>query len=220
MEGDQPGIPGAARVVASGVLIGDGTMALVPSAMLRPGGLKEIWVRDGMGRTTLARADPAVQPLASANVTLLRLESPLGAAEGLPPMAPREPFAGSAGFAFEYAAQEEGGAAWPWMSQGFFGTMPRADGPRKLGIGVAASTHGGPVLDAAGRLAGMVLPGQGDEPEMLSASRWMASLSALGLTAGTDPGAPDSVARSRGAMPSDEAYERGLRVALQVIVLR
>ena len=106
------------------------------------------------------------------------------------------------------------------MSQGFFGTMPRADGPRKLGIGVAASTYGGPVLDAAGRLAGMVLPGPGDEPEMLPASRWMASLTALGLTPGADPGPAESVARPRAAMPSDEAYERGLRVALQVIVLR
>jgi len=220
MEGNQPAIPGDARVVASGVLIGNGSMALVPSTMLRTGSPKAVWVRDGMGRTTQARMDPAMQPLASADVTLLRLEPPLRLAEAMPLMAPRDPFAGSAGFAFEYAAQEEGSAAWPWMSQGFFGAMPREDGPRKLGIGVAASTYGGPVLDAAGRLAGMVLPSQGEEPVMLSASRWMASLKALGLDAGAEPAAIGPVARPGGVMPSDEAYERGLRVALQVIVLR
>jgi hypothetical protein len=93
--------------------------------------------------------------------------------------------------------------------------MPREDGPRKLGIGVAASTCGGPVLDAVGRLAGMVLAGQSEKPVMLSASRWLAS-----LNSGAEPAATGPVARPSGVMPSDEVYERGLRVALQIIVLR
>ena len=217
MEGDQPGIPKEARVVASGVLIGNGSMALVPSAVIRSGGTTAIWVRDGLGRTTRARANPGMQPLASVQVTLLRLEPPLRV-EAMPPLAVRDPFAGSAGFAFEYSAQEEAHAAWPWMSQGFFGTLPRGDGPRKLGIGIPATTHGGPVFDAAGRIAGMVLPGQAGEPVMLPASRWMDALNAAGLDVGRPQPDQNVAARPGAAMPSDEAYERGLRVALQVIV--
>lgn len=215
--GDVPPIANAARVVSGGVLIGNGTMALVPSAALRPDTAKAIWVRDGLGRTTRAHAD-ATQPLAPFAVTVLRLDPPLPG-EGLPTLAPREPFAGSAGFAFEYPAQADATPAWPWLSQGFFGTMQNGDAPRKLGIGVAGVTHGGPVLDAAGRLAGTVLPGRGDEPAMLSASRWVDALPGSGNVAGPASAPQGSaIARPGGAIPSDEAYESGLRSALQVIV--
>src|SRR4030095_5691375 len=171
LENGQPPVPGTARVVSSGVLIGNGATALVPSARIRPQTTKAICVRNGMGETALARADPATQPLESPAVTLLRLDAPL-VAEGTPAMAARDPFAGSAGFAFEYAAREAADPAWPVLSQGFFGGFRGDDGLRKRGIGLAANTYGGPVLDAAGRLAGMVLQGRGDEPAMLSASRW------------------------------------------------
>jgi len=217
---DQAPVAEAARVVSGGVLIGNGTMALVPSdAALVPDAAKAIWVRDGLGRTTRAHADAAAQPLAPYAVTVLRLDPPLPA-EGLPLLAPRDPFAGSVGFAFEYAAQQDANPAWPWLSQGFFGTVQNGDAPRKLGIGVAGTTHGGPVLDAAGRLAGMVLPGR-DEPVMLSASRWADALPGSGQVAGP-AAAPQAgaIARPGGAIPSDEAYESGLRSALQLIVLR
>jgi len=217
LAGEQPPVGEKARVVSGGVLIGNGTMALVPSAVLGPDATKAIWVRDGLGRTTRAYADAAKQPLALYAVTVLRLDPPLPA-EGLPPLAPREPFAGSAGFAFEYAAQEDATPAWPWLSQGFFGTLQSGDAPRKLGIGVAGTTHGGPVLDAGGRLAGMVLPGR-DEPVMLSASRWADALP--GSSQGTETAASHAGAGARlgGAIPSDEAYESGLRSALQLIVI-
>ncbi|MBO9647483.1 MAG: hypothetical protein J7605_03170 [Variovorax sp.] len=216
--GDQPPITEAARVVSGGVLIANGTMALVPSAALQADGTRAIWVRDGLGRTTRAHADPSTQPLASYAVTVLRLDPPLPA-EGLPALAPRDPFAGSAGFAFEYAAQQDATPAWPWLSQGFFGTLRSGDAPRMLGIGVAGTTHGGPVLDAAGRLAGMVLPGR-DEPMMLSASRWAEALpdSSQIAKAAVAPQA-GAVTRPGAAIPSDEAYESGLRSALQVIVV-
>ncbi|SCK25565.1 hypothetical protein VAR608DRAFT_2064 [Variovorax sp. HW608] len=219
LAGDQPPVAEAARVVSGGVLIGNGTMALVPSAALAPDAAKAIWVRDGLGRATRAHADAAAQPLAPLAVTVLRLDPPLPA-EGLPPLAARDPFAGSAGFAFEYAAQEDASPAWPWLSQGFFGTLQNGDAPRRLGIGVAGATHGGPVLDAAGRLAGMVLPGR-DEPVMLPASRWADALPGSGQAAGP-AAAPQggAIARPGGAIPSDEAYESGLRTALQLIVLR
>ncbi|MDM0078459.1 hypothetical protein QTH90_28910 [Variovorax sp. J2P1-59] len=215
MEDGQPAVPSAARVVSSGVLIGNGTMALVPSAVIRPGTTQAIWVRNGMGETTLARADAATQPLEALGVTVLRLDAPL-AADGTPAPASRDPFAGSAGFAFEYAVQESTAPAWPWLSQGFFGGFLGDGGLRKLGIGMPASTYGGPVLDAAGRLAGMVLPGRGDEAAMLPASRW-ADL--LPEAASTRPSG-GATARPGAPMPPDQAYELGLRAALQVIALR
>lgn len=211
-------VPDSARMVSGGVLIGNGTMALVPSAPVQQGNTKTIWVRNGMGRTTLARADIA-QPLASQGVTVLRLDTPL-VVEGMLVMAPRDPFAGSAGFAFEYAAQENEQPAWPWLSQGFFGAFQGHEGRRKLGIGVAGSTYGGPVLDAAGRLAGMVLPDDANEIAMLPVSRWKDSLTSESPVAAATSSVPAATGRPGGAIPADEAYENGLRVALQVIVLR
>lgn len=219
-EGGQTAVPDAARAVSSGVLIGNGTMALVPSAAVRPDITKAIWLRNGMGRTTLAHADLKMQPLSSLGITILHLDAPL-VSEGMPTMAPRDPFAGSAGFAFEYAAMENANPAWPWLTQGFLGTFQGEAGLRKLGIGIAGSTYGGPVLDVAGRLAGMVLQNRGgDEALMLPASRWADVLpDAAPVPAPTLP-RQAAIARPGGAIPADEAYENGLRVALQVIVLR
>lgn len=219
-EGGKSAVPDAARVASGGVLIGNGTMALVPSAVVRPETTKAIWLRNGMGRTTLAHADLGAQPLGSLGVTILRLDAPL-AAEGMPAVAARDPFAGSAGFAFEYAAMENAAPAWPWLTQGFFGAFQGEAGLRKLGIGIAGSTDGGPVLDAAGRLAGMVLQNSGGgEAVMLPASRWADVLpDAVPVPAPSLP-RQGVVARPGGAIPADEAYENGLRVALQVIVLR
>jgi len=53
---------------------------------------------------------------------------------------------------------------------------------------------------------------------MLPASRWMDALNAAGLDVGRPQPDQNVAARPGAAMPSDEAYERGLRVALQVIV--
>jgi len=219
-EGGQTAVPDAARAVSSGVLIGNGTMALVPSAAVRPEITKAIWLRNGMGRTTLAHADLKTQPLSSLGITILHLDAPL-VTEGMPVMASRDPFAGSAGFAFEYAAMDNANPAWPWLTQGFLGSFHGEAGLRKLGIGIAGITYGGPVLDAAGRLAGMVLQNSGgDEALMLPASRWVDVLpDATPVPAPTLP-RQGVVARPGGAIPSDEAYENGLRVALQVIVLR
>jgi tetratricopeptide (TPR) repeat protein len=171
-------------------------------------------------QAVLAHADLGAQPLGSMGVTILRLDAAL-AAEGMPAVAARDPFAGSAGFAFEYAAMENAAPAWPWLTQGFFGAFQGEAGLRKLGIGIAGSTYGGPVLDAAGRLAGMVLQHSGGgEAVMLPASRWADVLpDAVPVPAPSLP-RQGVVARPGGAIPADEAYENGLRVALQVIVLR
>lgn len=217
----QAAVPDAARVVASGVLIRDGTLALVPNAAARAAASGMLWVRNGLGQTTRARIDQDSRALEALGVTLLRLDAALDP----PPsqaVALREPFAGSPGFAVEYADANTAAPAWPWMSQGFFGALQANGGLRHLGIDLADGPHGGPVLDGQGRLVGIALPGA-EEAVVLPASRWQ-DLPGI-AKAGPPPPQPDAAkpaapARPSAALPADQAYESGLRLALQVIALR
>lgn len=203
----QPELPAAARVRGSGVLVGRGTLALVPAAFLR--GTDALWVRNGLGQTTRAQRQHNAS-LESQGVALVRLASPLDPGPSLS-LAAREPFAGSPGFAFQYAAQQDTQAAWPWLSQGFFGALPSQPGARRLGIELPAGPDGGPVFDGQGRLAGMVLAGPKGEVLMLSASQWQA------MEGGAPP--PPPAAEPHRTVPAEQVYERALRVALQAIVL-
>ena len=57
MLGGQPAVPADARVVASGVLLAGGTLALVPRSAVvdaSPQGAP-VWVRNGLGQTTRAQ---------------------------------------------------------------------------------------------------------------------------------------------------------------------
>jgi hypothetical protein len=219
----QAAVPEAARVVSSGVLIRDGTLALVPHAAVRSAPSGMVWVRNGLGQTTRARIDEtASKTLEALGVAVLRVDAALEP----PPsqtVALREPFAGSPGFAVEYAESGTAVPAWPWMSQGFFGALQANGGLRRLGIDLADGAHGGPVLDAQGRLAGIALPGPEREAVVLPASRWQ-DLPGI-AAAGPPPSQPDAAspaapARPSAALPADQAYESGLRLALQVIALR
>ena len=213
----QAAIPEAARVVSSGVLIRDGTLALVPNAAVRSASSGTLWVRNGLGQTTRARVDEGSRALEALGVTVLRLDAALEPPPSLA-MAPREPFAGSPGFAVEYAASGAA-AAWPWLNQGFFGAF-QGSGLRRLGIELADGPHGGPVLDAQGRLAGIALPGAEREAVMLPASRWQDLPGMATATSPPDAAGPAAPARPSGTLPADQAYESGLRLALQVIALR
>ena len=218
MEGGQAAIPDAARVISSAVLIGDGTLALVPNAAVRLAPAGTLWVRNGLGRTTRARVDAGMPALAALGVAVLRLDAALDATASQA-VAPRDPFAGSPGFALQYAESGAAVPAWPWLSQGFFGSFQGGTGLRRLGIPVADGPQGGPVLDAQGRLAGMALPAPDREVLMLPAARWQVLLETAAAPASpSEPGAAAS-ARPPGALPADEAYESGLRLALQVIAL-
>jgi tetratricopeptide (TPR) repeat protein len=218
----QAAVPDAARVVASGVLIRDGTLALVPNAAVRSAPSGMLWVRNGLGQTTRARIDEAAsKTLEALGVAVLRLDAALE-----PPssqaVALREPFAGSPGFAMEYAESGTAAPAWPWMSQGFFGALQANGGLRRLGIDLAEGPHGGPVLDAQGRLAGIALPGSEREAVVLPASRWQ-DLPGI-AAADAPPSRPDAASPAAPAGPSAtrpavQAYESGLRLALQVIAL-
>lgn len=204
--------PDDAQLVSSGVLLGVGDVALVPSASVANG--LRFWVRDGLGRTTEAHVDTTPDAIQAVGLTALRLLSRLGPVNIS--SAPKDPFAGSPGFAIAYAASAAATPAWPWLSQGFFGGFDGAAGLRKLGITLPAALAGGPVFDSHGQLAGIALQGAATQTSMLPASMFSAFAkdSAGAMSPAAEPDNP--VAR----MAPSEAYERALTIALQVIVLR
>ena len=211
MLGGQPEVPAAARTVGSAVLAGRGALALVPLATLRDAGGQGLWVRNGLGQTTRAQLQPDAE-LKAMGIAMLRLDLPLDGSDALQ-TAPREPFAGSPGFAVQYAAQQDATAAWPWLTLGFFGAMPsQGGGARSLGIDLAGGPHGGPVFDAQGRLAGLALPGADGEALLVPALRWQDT------PAGSQAPVATATAAARAA-PTEQVYESALRVALQVIAL-
>jgi hypothetical protein len=207
------GVPGqpvpsaASRLVSGAVLIDRGRRALVPLASVPVNGAEPLWLRNGLGRTTSARLDPAGQPPAALGVAVLLMAAPLEPPPGQA-LAARDPFAGSPGFVVAFSATGRADAAWPWLHQGFFGGHEGQTGLRRLGIEVQAGLQGAAVFDAAGRVAGITLPGASNR--MLPVSLWKAWA-----------GATDDIALPPASpMPADEAYERALRVSLQLIAGR
>lgn len=187
MADGQPAPGASAQVVGSGVLL-DERRAVVPLSTI--GNAASLWVRNGLGQTTAARVERRIEAL---GVAVLSLEAPLD--DPRPQLAPRDPFAGSAGFVIAYSPSADAAPAWPWLYQGFFGAAHR----QTLGIEVPAGTSGAPVLDAAGRWSGMVVEG-----------RWL-PVSSLRELVKLDP------ATEGARIAPDEAYERALRMAVQLI---
>ncbi|MBS0341591.1 MAG: hypothetical protein JSS56_13775 [Proteobacteria bacterium] len=208
MLGGQAAVPAAARVVGSAVLLDTGSLAVVPIAAVREAGDQGFWLRNGLGQTTQASVQPDAA-LQAQGVALVKLKAPMDAGQGMQ-AAPREPFAGSPGFAVQYAPQQDAQPAWPWLSPGFFGAPALQGRARPLGIELAAGPFGGPVFDAQGRLAGMALPGPSGEATLLPASAWHGD--------GPPAAAPQAPSPSRVA-PTEQVYETALRVTLQVIAL-
>lgn len=204
--------PTGARVVSSGVLIDGGRRALVPIAGLD--GAPRAWVRNGLGLATEAIVEDVPDRLRAQGVAVLRLVAPM--ANGDARLAPRDPFAGSPGFAIEYPPSPAATPAWPSLRRGFLGAFEGTEGLRKLGIELWLGPHGGPVLDAAGRLAGIALRGSGGGSAMLPVSAFREVAHEAPADAGSDRVAsPETSAR----LPADEAYERALKIALQILTL-
>lgn len=137
-------VPQEARVVASGVLVGAGRYALVPTPASDAAPVTKFWVRNGLGETTEAVIDTPAASAAPFGVVLLRLRAPI-ASGGADTVAARAPFAGSPGFAVEYAEGAPATPAWPLLHPGFLGALSGSAGLRRLGIEVSAGSRGGPV---------------------------------------------------------------------------
>lgn len=190
-----------ARVVGNATLWPDGRHALAPLALVDAA--STVWLRNGLGQgvaATLLVRDEA------AGLGLLRLAEPL-----VPPraaLAAREPFAGSPGYVASFAADPQARPAWPQLRLGFVGRQAGDGSGRWLGIEVPPASAGAPLFDAAGGLAGIVLPVDGDgraRVASLAALRALTGLPAAAATPITPHPAPD------------EVYENALRSVLQLI---
>ena len=223
-----------ARSASAGVLLDGGGFALVPMTagvpLLPPtaaAATPKLWLRNGLGQTTEAVVDAAAQaPFAPLGLTLLRLLAPLPVPSlSLSQLAARDPFAGSSGHALAYPAAGDAAPAWPTLHSGFLGgAAPRA-GWRRLGFDVPSGPLGGPVFDASGRVAGIAVgttaaPGSTAQATLLPVSMWreaVALLVPLSVPAAPAPAAAADVAVAP-RMAADEVYERGLKIALQLLV--
>lgn len=202
---DADRVPANSRVASSGVLIAGGRRALVPRAAVTPPADGRLWVSNGLGEASPATLDD--DPMfAALGIAVLRLERALPFAAG-DEAAAQDPYAGSPGFVVEYAAGDGARPAWPWLRQGFIGAASR-DGVRRLGIDIADGPHGGLVMDAQGRVAGIARRQADGSAAFVPVSLWGATGAGAAASA---PTAPRLVA-------ADEAYERALRLTLQIIV--
>ena len=228
-----------ARSASAGVLLDGGGFALVPMtalvSSLAPAGAAatpKLWLRNGLGQTTEAVVDAAAQaPFVPLGLTLLRLLAPLPVPSlALSQLASRDPFAGSSGFAFAYPAAADAAPAWPTLHSGFLGGAAPPAGWRQLGFEVPFGPLGGPVFDATGRVAGIAVgtaaaPGSTAQATLLPVSMWRDAVALSVSLLVPVARAPAAAAAANVAvtavalrMATDEVYERGLKIALQLLV--
>jgi hypothetical protein len=189
------------------VLIDGGTRALVPDATLAD--LREAWLRNGIGTTVRASLEKQVDAAGHA-LSVLTLERPLPM-PAEPQATARAPFAGSIGYALEYATTPGSAQpAWPQMWLGFFGRSTSPGAAPLLGIEMPAGARGGPVFDAAGRLAGVAVREPGGPDRLLTPAVLEPT---LGTVFGASLAGPPSP-----RIAQDLLYERALLLALQVLV--
>lgn len=196
-------VPDHARALASGLLIADGRLALVPLEALEAApDTQALWVRNGLGVT---RSATLHRRMANAGLALLRLDAPITPAPGATPLArpPRDAFAGSPASTLSYLAAPGARPAWPAMHSGFLGRAGMGS-TQALGIGLPQGSRGGAVFDQAGRLIGIGLA-----PRMVPLSTLLAE-----LTAEVEelPVSTDASKRT-----PDQLYEQALPLTVQVL---
>ena len=198
--------PASARFASSAVLVDEGASALLPLASLPAPAPARAWVRDGLGRTTVASVDTSDATLASHGLArlVLRAALPVGASRAA---AGRAPFAGSPAYAMQFGASDA--PAWPALAQGFLGSLVGDTDVRKLGFD---ASPGAAVLDAKGVLVGVVSSASNGD------ALWV-PLSAVTPAASAQAATPVPTAHAGLALVApDEIYEAGLRRVLQVLV--
>lgn len=214
--GSMAGLIINAKTVGTALLFGQGKHALVPTSAVT--NMRSLWVRNGLGQLSTAHAE---RQLPSVGLTLLRLGSALPQPDTLS-LTRRDAFAGSLAITLEYAISADASPRWPVLISGFLGAPVEQVKPihvaNQLGISLPAGQRGGPVLDKAGRLAGIAVHTVSGKDQMV---QWSAVRTALGTALGQQVSllgqeyAAD--ANSGQAMPFDQIYENGLRHTLQVI---
>ena len=203
------GLPAAARVQGSAVLLPSGKQALVPLSFLPKRG--KLWLRNGLGLLAEGKVD---KRLHTAGVAVVSLRQALPVPDDFW-MADKESFPGSPGYAVEYVANpqtsQDAAPAWPVLRLGFLGgavTLTGSD--RLLGIDMPLGPRGGPVFGGAGQLIGMAQNGKPSlADQLLTVSQLQKAI-----------GQPLGVAMPKGApttATADRIYENGLKVSLQVI---
>jgi len=190
--------PAGVRLAGNAVLLDDGATALVPSSALPPAA--RVWVRNGLGESTAATREADDAALASRGLARLRLHARLPVGDTRASTG-RAPFAGSPGYALQYGATAL--PAWPVLAQGFLGAFVGDTDTRRLGF---AADAGAPVLDAQGRVSGIVVGRSNGQ------ATWLPLAALLPAPANASP------APARGLTAPDAIYEAGLRRALQVLV--
>jgi tetratricopeptide (TPR) repeat protein len=203
-------LPPAAEVIASGVLIDGGRIALTAAAAL--GSAREVWVRNGLGQVTAAKVVRSLDDVGDVGVAQLHLAQAI--AVPAPTLPPRDPFPGSPGFAVEFPAIANAAPGWPLLRVGFLGKPSGMAGVFQLGIAMSRAYRGGPVFDANGRLIGIAISGNTDGDRLVLASHLRKH-----MNMNEAPEAPAQMVTSE-RIAVDEIYERALKITVQVIAVR
>ena len=196
-------VPAAGRAVATGLLLDAGRLALVPADAVW--GAEALWVRNGLGRASRARLIVTEPALSEQGLALLSVEPPLLPPAAAVPLsrAPQPASAGSQASRLGMPRIASAAPSWPILQLGFLGRVDRS-GAQALGWPAGAALSGGPVLDAAGRLVGLALPGR-DGAERLLPTTALALLQDL-----------PSAGEARAITP-DEVYEAVLPYVAQLL---
>jgi hypothetical protein len=205
--GPQSGLPTAAQVVGSGLLIDQGSRVLVPTATLAKA--SRLWVRNGLGQLSPAKVERSFGDL---QVVVLKLTRTLPMDEPLA-LSPKDAFPGSVAFAIEYVPSSDATPRWPLLHTGFMGGFGANGQARLLSIAMPQGPRGGPVFDDAGRLTGMAVRRSGSPDQLVMASQ-------LHQRLGSQLGRMAEASSPRPRMAADQIYESTLRSAVQVIAAR
>jgi hypothetical protein len=197
-------VPSTARRLASGVLVNHGRSVLTVGDVIEAG--HSLWVRQSVGRVSRARL---ARDFGASGIVELELLAALPAAEDELISAARDPFPGSPAFLMAFIGARNAAPVWPTLRVSFLGSPAMGEARYRLGIDAAGAAQGGPVFDVAGRWIGMSMGDADGTHGLVLASE----LRRLGAIAHLAAGATD-VTR---AMPLDEVYERGLRIAVEVL---
>jgi hypothetical protein len=206
------GAAATAQGRATGVLVAGGTRVLTTASAASDG--KGLWVRDAVGRARRAALERV-----EGGVAVLRLSEPLDAGSGFAAEAMARAFPGSPCYVVQYPVPGLDRPAWPVLSAGFLGRALPEAGMVELSLDLPPGPRGGAVLDARGRLVGLVLAaGSRLAADRASAGDLVALASVLQPLLPANGDAPDAAAG--GAPPRiavGEAYERALLAVVVVL---